>query len=190
MDDTDLSGLDLDSAKEYIFAYAVDVKRLEKEIAEARQELERWKGRQALAEGKLAAAGPEPAPPAADPMAALAEAARSKAAGVADKLAALEAERADLRAKINRMREQLPIISSRERSIDPDRLLAELQMMTGELLGGGADGAGPDSDGRSQAATEADFAKLEADAKADSELEALRRRAAAEAEGGGAGDKP
>jgi phage shock protein A len=187
MDDTDLSGLDLDSAKEYIFAYAVDVKRLEKEIAEARQELERWKGRQALAEGKLAAARPESAPPAADPMAALAEAARSKVAGAADKLVALEAERADLRAKINRMREQLPIISSRERSIDPDRLLAELQMMTGELLSGTD---GPDSDGRSQAATEADFAKLEADAKADSELEALRRRAAAEAAGGGAGDKP
>jgi hypothetical protein len=171
MDETDLSGLDRESAKEYIFAYAVDVKRLDREIADSAAELERWKGRVALAEGKLSASAP--APDAS--MAALAEAARAKVAEEAGKLASLEAERADLRAKIGRMREQLPMIKARERSIDPDRLLAELQLMTGELLGpeGG--------DGRSAAATEADFAKLEAEAKADSDLESLRRRAAAEA---------
>jgi hypothetical protein len=172
MDDTDLTGLDLDSAKEYIFAYAVDVKRLDKDIADSSAELERWKGRLALCEGKLAAAAP-----ASDPsMAALAEAARSKIAEATGKVAALEAERADLRAKIARMREQLPMIKARERSIDPDRLLAELQMMTGELLGQTGEG-GPDQDGRSQAATEADFAKLEANAKADADLEALKKRA-------------
>jgi hypothetical protein len=79
------------------------------------------------------------------------------------------------------MREQLPMIKARERSIDPDRLLAELQLMTGELLGSGGDG------GRSPAATEADFAKLEAEAKAEADLEGLRRRAAAEAPKGGDG---
>jgi hypothetical protein len=175
MDDTDLTGLDLEAAKEYIFAYSVDVKRLDKAIADSGAELERWKGRVALVEGKLAAA------PADAPMAALAEAARSKVAEESARLAALEAERAELRAKIGRMREQLPMIKARERSIDPDRLLAELQMMTGELLG--------DDGGRSAAATEAEFAKLEAGAKADSELESLRRRAASEA-GDGAGAKP
>jgi phage shock protein A len=188
MEDTDLSGLDLDSAKEYIFAYAVDVKRLEKEIADSRQELERWKGRLALAEGKLALAQAESSPPAADPMAALADAARAKAVEIQSAIGALEAERAELRAKIARMREQLPMIQARERSIDPDRLLAELQMMTGEILGQG-DEAGAEAEGRSAAATEADFAKLESDAKADAALEALKRRAAAEPRGGDGGDQ-
>ena len=55
MDDTNLSGLDLEAAMEYIFAYAVDAKRLDKEIADAQGELERWKGRVGLAEARLAA---------------------------------------------------------------------------------------------------------------------------------------
>ncbi len=162
-DDENLSGLDLEAAKEYIFAYAVDAKGLEKEIADIQVELERWKGRLALAEAKAAAGDPS--------MAALVQAASAKATELAAKIAALEAERADLRAKVARMREQLPMIKARERSIDPDRLLAELQMMTGELLG-------DDAGGRSAAATEADFAKLESAAKAEADLDALKRKAA------------
>jgi phage shock protein A len=175
MDDTNLSGLDLNAAKEYIFAFAVDVKRLDKEIAEALAELERWKGRYALCEGKLAEGKLAGAGSAGDPaMASLAEAARSKVEESAGRLAALEAERADLRSKVEAMRAQLPMIKARERSIDPDRLLAELQLMTGELLGGEPASEGS---GRSPAAVEADFAKLESQAKADSELESLKRRA-------------
>jgi hypothetical protein len=162
MDDTNLSGLDLASAKDYIFAYAVDAKRLDKTIADAEAELDRWNGRLALAQAKLAA----------DPsMATLVQAAGAKAEETKATIASLGAERDELRAKISVMREQLPLIKARERSIDPDRLLAELQMMTGELLG---DEAG----GRSQAATEADFAKLESEAKADSDLDSLKRKAA------------
>lgn len=171
MEDTDLRGLDLASAKEYIFAYAVDAKRLDKELADAQAELDKWKGRASLAEGKMAAS----APAGDQSMAALAQAARAKAEEIAGKMASLDAERAELRAALSRMREQLPMIKASERSIDPDLLLAELQMMTGELLGGeSADGSGA----RSAAATEADFAKLESGAKADSELEALKRKAA------------
>ena len=163
MDDTDLRGLDLASAREYVFAYAVDVKRLDKAIGEGQAELERWMGRAALAEAKLAAAGT-----AGDQsMAALAQAAKARVEEEAGKVAGLEAERDELRAKVARMREQLPMIQARERSVDPDRLLAELQMMTGELLG--------ESGG---AATEAAFAKLEAESKADADLDALKRRAA------------
>jgi hypothetical protein len=164
MDDADLTGLDLDAAKEYIFAYAVDVKRLDKDISDAQSELERWKGRVGLAEAKLAAGDAS--------MATLVEAARAKVEAEAGKVSALEAERGELRAKIARMREQLPLIKARERSIDPDRLLAELQMMTGELLG--------DTLGDEGVATESDFAKLESEAKADSDLDALKRRAAEE----------
>jgi hypothetical protein len=158
MEDTDLTGLDLASAKEYIFEFAVDAKRLDRAIADGQAELERWKGRSALAEGKLAAGDQS--------MAALVQAAQAKLGEEAGKVAALEAERAELRAKIGRMREQLPMIKARERSIDPDRLLAELQLMTGELLG---ESAG--------AATEAAFAKLEAESKAGADLDELKRRA-------------
>lgn len=164
-DDTDLSGLDLDQAKEYIFAYALDSKRLEKEIAELQAELDKWKARASLAEGKLASGDQS--------MASLAQAASAKAAEIESTIASLEAERADLCAKVEIMRKKLPLIRASERSIDPDRLLAELQMMTGEILGPD-DGTGA---GRSAAATEADIAKLEADAKAQAELEALKKRA-------------
>jgi hypothetical protein len=173
-EETNLSGLDLEAAREYIFAYSVDLKRLEKEAAASGDELERWKGRVALVEGKLASA------PADASLASLAEAARAKAAEESGKLASLEAERSELRGKIALMREQLPMIKARERSIDPDRLLAELQLMTGELLGEGGE--------RSAAASEADFAKLEAEAKAKSELEELKRRAAAESGGPAGGE--
>ena len=169
MEDENLSGLDLAAAKEYIFAFTVDAKRLDQDIAAAHSELERWKGRVSLAEGKLAAGAASPND--ATSLAALAQAARAKVEEEGGKIASLEAERAELRAKVVRMREQLPTIKARERSIDPDRLLAELQMMTGELLS-------DESGGRSAVATEADFAKLETATKADSDLEALKLSAA------------
>ena len=81
MDDANLSGLDLAAAKEYIFAYAVDVKRLDKEIADSNADLERWKARLALAEGRLGAGD--------GAMAALVQAARSKIEETADKGASL-----------------------------------------------------------------------------------------------------
>jgi hypothetical protein len=176
MEDTNLTGLDLEAAKEYIFAYSVDLKRLDKATADSSAELERWKGRVALVESKLASV------PADASLSALAESARAKVAEESGKLASLEAERSELRGKIARMREQLPMIKARQRSVDPDRLLAELQLMTGELLGRSGEG-GP-NEGRSAAATDADFAKLEAAAKADADLESLKRRAAEEAAGG------
>jgi hypothetical protein len=172
-DETNLSGLDLEAAREYIFAYSVDLKRLDKAAADSSAELERWKNRVALVDGKLASSPGEAS------LASLAEAARAKIAEESGKLASLEAERAELRGKIARMREQLPMIKSQERSVDPDRLLAELQLMTGELLG--------EEGGRSAAATEADFAKLEAEDKAGAELESMKRRSAEEAAGDEAG---
>ncbi len=157
MDDTDLSGLDLAGAKEYIFAYAVDIKRYDRELAQARSELELWRGRIALAEGKS--------------MTQLAVAARSKSDQVQSQISTLEAERAALVVKVARMKEQLPMISARERSIDPDRLLAELQLMTGELLGDSAS---------AEARTAAEFSRLEAESAAETGLDALKKRAAGE----------
>ena len=71
-DDESLEGLDLAAAREYILAYAVDAKRIEKEITEAKAEAGRWAGRKTLAEGKLAAGDQS--------MAALVQASAAKAA--------------------------------------------------------------------------------------------------------------
>jgi phage shock protein A len=186
-DDTDLRGLDLQSAKEYVFAFAVEAKRLDKEVAAAESELALWRGRAELASGKG--------------MADLAAAARAKAGEVEGKLASLRAERSDMRSKLEAMRLQLPAIRARERSVDPDRLLAELQLMTGELLGedtpgedtpgeeapGASDAGAADGQGGaappagaaarpSAAALGRDFARLEADAKADADLAALKQK--------------
>jgi phage shock protein A len=200
MDDTDLRGLDLASAKEYIFAFAVDLKRLDREVEAARVELETWKGRVGLAESKG--------------LAELAIAARAKAEDASGRLASLEAERSEARGKISRMREQLPMIRARERSIDPDRLLAELQLMTGELLGpsesafadssadgaaaadsgaaaqnaapgiaapqgsesGAAPGSGaPSASQRPPISVDREFSKLEASLSADAALAALKK---------------
>jgi hypothetical protein len=156
----ELAGLDLESAREYVFAYAVDVKRLDKEIADGRSQVELWKGRAALAQSKL--------------MADLAEAAEARRAEEEAKLASLESERALLAGKLARLREQLPMIRARERSVDPDRLLAELQLMTGELLGDAEGGA---------AATDKAFAELEAAQAAESGLAELKRKAEGGADG-------
>jgi hypothetical protein len=121
-----------------------------------------------LAEGKLAAGAASPSD--ATSLSALVQAARAKVEEEGARIDALEAERAHMRAKIEEMRVRLPMIKARERSVDPDRLLAELQLMTGELLG-------DEQGGGSAAAPEAAFAGLEAAAKADRDLEALKRRA-------------
>lgn len=169
----ELAGLDLESAREYVFAYAVDVKRLDKEIADGRSQVETWKGRAALALSKG--------------MTDLAQAAEARRAEEEGKVSALESERAGLAAKLALLREQLPMIRARERSVDPDRLLAELQLMTGELLG--------DADGAA-AATDKAFAELEAEQASESALAELKKRADGNAGGpngpggpGGAGSE-
>ncbi|HPG87216.1 MAG TPA: hypothetical protein PLQ29_11000, partial [Spirochaetales bacterium] len=44
----------------------------------------------------------------------------------------LEAERAELAAKVARIREKLPMAGASERSVDPDLLLAQLRMAAGQ----------------------------------------------------------
>ncbi|HTX73453.1 MAG TPA: hypothetical protein VMC79_11555 [Rectinemataceae bacterium] len=153
MDDSDLSGLDLAGAKELIFAYAVDIKRYDRELALTKAELELWVGRARLAEERS--------------LADLATAARAKVEAANVKLQTLQSEQDELKAKVGRMRSQLPLIRAKERSIDPDRLLAELQLMTGELLGPDA-GAG--------SSVERDIAALEKESAASSALDNLKKK--------------
>jgi len=197
-DDTDLTGLDLEGAKAYILEFAVEAKRLEKELAALKADLDLWKGRVALAEGKA--------------MPDLASAARNKVAEIEGRMAALGAECADILSKVEAMRLRLPAIRAAERSVDPDRLLAELQLMTGELLGddvtsagatsesapaaaaAGAGGASTPGDsatagaqgapgaaatspaGRSDVAVNRDFSRLEAESASDAALAELKRK--------------
>lgn len=150
MDDTDLRGLDPDSAKEYILSFATEAKRYERDIDAAMSELTLWNSRVALAESKGAAE--------------LAQAARAKAGELAAKLESLKAEKRSLDSKVEAMKGSLRGIKAAERSVDADRLLAEMQLATGEALE-------PEA-----AATDAAFAKLEKASGVESELEALKRK--------------
>lgn len=154
MDDMDLSGLDLAGAKAYILDLATNAKTIAKDIAELKTELDTWRGRVSLAEGRG--------------LSDLAEAARLRSGEIEGKIASLEAEKNDLEAEVARTRGLLPTIAARERSIDADRLLAELQLMTGELLGP----AGSET----PAGAEAELQKLETKTKLDLDLEALKKK--------------
>lgn len=120
MDDQEFLSLDLEGAREYLLAYTTTLKQYDKDIASFDQDLALWKGRVGLAEGKGEAA--------------LADAARARMAELEAKRQSLAAERAGIAGDVVRIKERLPYLKARERSVDPDRLLAELQMMTGSLL--------------------------------------------------------
>ncbi|MGO8692186.1 MAG: chromosome partitioning protein [Rectinemataceae bacterium] len=156
MDESDFSGFDFAAARKYIAAYSVDIKRYDKAIAAAASESELWSSRAKLAEGKG--------------LGDLAAAAQAKADDAAARLAALQGEREELKLKVARLRQQLPSIRARERSIDPDRLLAELQIMTGELIGDSTD-RGSEAQG-----AEREIARLAAEAAADAALAALKKK--------------
>lgn len=120
MDDKEFLSLDLEGAQEYLLAYATTLKRYDQDLAVLDQDIALWKGRVALAQGRS--------------QAALTEAATAKVAELEEKRKALEAERAPIAADLVRLKERLPYLKSRERSVDPDLLLAELQAMNGSIL--------------------------------------------------------
>lgn len=152
MEDTDLRGMSLEEAKEYILAFLTTLKTGEKELAVLNEDIALWESRVQLARDNSEAG--------------LEEAARSRLTGLQNRKELLEAERTELGAKIARMREQLPIIKASERTVDADLLLAQLQMMTGEAL----EGASPP--------IEEGFANMNADA----ELDALKQKLSGEKE--------
>ena len=154
MDESDFSGLDFAAAKVYP-GICRRYKALRQEHCRRRERTELWSSRAKLAEDKG--------------LADLAAAAQAKADDAAARLAALQGEREELKPKVARMRQQLPSIRARERSIDPDRLLAELQIMTGELS------ATPRT-GLRAPGVEREIAKLAAETAADAALAALKKK--------------
>lgn len=116
----ELSRLDYDGAMNLLFAYTTDIKRADKEIEALRKEIALWTSRVSLAEGKG--------------LTELAAGARAQLAQLDAKVAGILASRADMERDAGRIKEALPGIKAKERSIDPDLLQAELSMMTGEAL--------------------------------------------------------
>ncbi len=122
MEETDLRGLSQADAQAYMLEYITAMKTADREIGLLDADLGLWDKRIKLAAEKGEAA--------------LENGARAKHEELSARRAALQAERDTLAGKIMRMREQLPMLRAMERSVDTDLLLAQLQITTGEALGG------------------------------------------------------
>jgi phage shock protein A len=146
-----LDGLSVSAAKEFIFSHVTQAKLNEKRLAELRAEKEKWDKRAELARNQESFD--------------LASQAEKVSADTAAKIAALEAETADLKAQIESMLRQVPALAARERSVDPDLLLQELLIAAG-MNPGDEDKLGEDKK----------FAELEKNAQADDALAALKAK--------------
>lgn len=116
----ELSKLDYDGARGMLLAYTTDLKRCDQDLATLEKELGLWTSRVSLAESRG--------------LAELAEAAREQLTSLQERKVALEGSRSELVAELARLKEALPAIKARERSVDVDRLQAELDMLTGKAL--------------------------------------------------------
>jgi phage shock protein A len=117
----DLRGMAAADAKEYILQYITTLKLTEKKHGELNGTYEKWLFRITLAQSRGA---PD-----------LAQAAQGEADKIRTELDTLETEIADLKTKIQRMRDQLPGLAARERSIDPDLLEQDLLIALGGTPG-------------------------------------------------------
>lgn len=147
----DLTGMDPAAAREYIAQYTVTLKMREKDAARAGEEEQLWESRAQLARSK----GAEALAQQADKQADMARTQRAEAT--------LEID--SLKAQIESMKRQLPGLTARVRSVDPDVLEQNLLMATGYLPGD-----------EEKAATDRDFKALEKDASADAALAALKAK--------------
>jgi len=119
MKDTDLNGLDYQSAKEYVLLYITTLKKTDRETGKALSELRKWENRVKLASEK----GNDD----------LREIAEHKAVEAKEKVRALNAERNELIVKVEHLkRNLLRIKADPEYSVDADKLLAEFEMLLGE----------------------------------------------------------
>ena len=117
--DTDLEGLGPKEAGEYVLAFITTLKQTERDLARAAEEVATWTKRVALAESR------GDAPLAAQAKARLAEEERKRALR--------EAELAELRMKVSILKEKLVKLRMMPaRTVDPDLLLAQLEMLTGK----------------------------------------------------------
>jgi phage shock protein A len=145
----DLRGMSAADAKEYIFHFITTLKLTERSRAELEAERDKWQRREELARSKDAAD--------------LAGEARREAERLQAKIDTLSAEAAELRAQIETMRRQVHGLAARERSIDPDLLEQELNIVLGETPGDACP-------------TKADLNRQIESISADAALEALKAK--------------
>jgi phage shock protein A len=147
----DLTGMGPAAAKDYILQFITTLKLTEKQLEELKTEERKWEGRVALAEEKNEAG------------------LRVEAQNALEKINAkhltLEGEASELKTQIENMRRQIPLLASRQRSIDPDLLEQELLIALGRMPGD-----------EEIAAADREFAKLEKEKSAQDALEALKAK--------------
>ena len=151
MEQDNLIGMSIADAKEYIVHHLITFKRNGKRIDELQEEIGKWTARVALAKSK-----------GADDLANEAE---RKVNQLRAECETLKIENDDLKNVIDNMRRQLPVLASRERSIDADLLEQELLITAGYNPGD-----------EEKVGLNRKFADLEKDASADAALEALKKK--------------
>ena len=157
MDDAEFLALDLEGARDYLLAWATTIKRYDQDIAALDEAVGTWRSRVELAASKG--------------QAELSEAAKAKAGELEAQRAGLVMEKDGLSRDLARLKERIPYLKAKERSVDPDKLLAELQILTGDVLGpAAAEGS------LSTPALERELEKTEKQAKAEDALAELKKR--------------
>ncbi|MBN1699758.1 MAG: hypothetical protein JW881_19745 [Spirochaetales bacterium] len=118
-DETDLSGMDVASAREYVMAYITTLKQTQQKMKETAAELELWQQRVSFAAER---GRPD-----------LRSAADMKVKEISDSLERLRTEEYDLAAKTKTLIENLKKLKAGfVPSVDAEQLQAELDMITGE----------------------------------------------------------
>jgi phage shock protein A len=119
VDDFDLTGLDKQSAKEFVVAVIADLKQLKAKRIEVEGRLKLWEGRVQLAQRE----GRED----------LVDKAQAQVDLVRGELADVKRQETEYARGVDRMKRQLKLIESEsELSINADLLLAQLEMVVGE----------------------------------------------------------
>ena len=147
-DSIKFDGMSAAAANEYIRSLITTLKLTEKEIRSLEEEAAKWKGRVELARsgGKSD----------------LAFEAEKEAESADKKIVGLREEEKSLMNQIEEIQRQLPGLSARERSIDPDLLEQKLLMALGKM--------GEETD------TEKAFEILEKESFANAALQALKEK--------------
>jgi hypothetical protein len=132
--DTDLGGMDRQTAAEYVLGFASTLKETQRARETAEQEKALWEGRVKLARSRNEEL--------------LATQAQMKVNEIEGKLATLKVEETELRRKVAFMKDELQRLKTKpELSLDPEALLAALEAVTGK----------PDTTSRRIKETEADI---------------------------------
>jgi phage shock protein A len=119
MDDTDLSNLDPQEARQYVLAFLATLKQTTRQREQTAQDLETWRTRLGLAQRSGAAD--------------LAGKAAMMVTQLEGKLAGLEAEESDLKRTVDTLKDNLRHLEiTGRRLVDTDLLQAELDMAVGE----------------------------------------------------------